>query len=99
MDLRWLPPDSSSARRKTSMLSLFERVHFAGRIDQICFKTYAAADSAGRHLTDLIALAPTSVEMEFAASWVTTQDDSEGFGSQLTELIDYLEERRADGTL
>jgi hypothetical protein len=66
------------------------RVHFAGRLDLICFKTYAAADVAGRHLTDLIALAGTEDEMDFAPRWAVTQDPSAGFRSQLAGLADYM---------
>ncbi|MCE5204303.1 MAG: hypothetical protein ABFC80_06585 [Coriobacteriales bacterium] len=65
-------------------------VHFAGRLDQICFKLYAAADVGGRHLVDLQALGPTEEEMRFALEWVRQQDDSEGFRAQLAELFDYL---------
>ena len=67
------------------------RVHIASRLDQICFKTYAAADVAGRHLTDLISLSHTRDEMDFAFSWTLQQDSSMGFRSQLEQLADYLE--------
>jgi hypothetical protein len=66
------------------------RVHFAGRVDQICFKTYAAADVAGRHLTDLVALAPNEDEMEQAFRWAVSQDPSAGFRTQLAGLADYM---------
>lgn len=69
------------------------RVHIGSRLDQICFKTYAAADVAGRHLTDLISLSPTRDEMDFAFSWTLQQDSSLGFRSQLEQLADYLEVR------
>lgn len=69
------------------------RVHFASRVDQICFKAYAAADVAGRHLTDLIALSPTEDEMELAFRWAVTQDPSAGFRLQVAGLADYLEVR------
>ncbi|MDP2232985.1 MAG: hypothetical protein Q8K89_05065 [Actinomycetota bacterium] len=65
-------------------------IYFASRVDQICFKTYAAADVGGRHVTDLVALLPTEQEMEFALRWVVRHDPSEGFRSQLRELADYL---------
>src|ERR1700682_2190302 len=39
-------------------------VYFIGRLDQIHFKLYAAADQRdGTHLTDLSALEPTDVEL------------------------------------
>jgi hypothetical protein len=66
------------------------RVHYAGRLDQICFKAYAAADVAGRHLTDLITLAPTPAEMDLALRWAVSQDPSQGFRTQLEGLADYL---------
>ncbi|MDZ4065222.1 MAG: DUF6036 family nucleotidyltransferase, partial [Coriobacteriia bacterium] len=69
------------------------RVHFAGRLDQICFKTYAAADVSGRHLTDLVALGPSVDDMDFAFRWVVTQDPSAGFRTQLESLADHLEVR------
>lgn len=65
-------------------------VHYASRLDQICFKTFAAADSAGRHLTDLLSLGPTEDEMRFAVSWVRNQDDSAAFTKQLALLLGYL---------
>lgn len=66
------------------------RIHFASRLDQICLKTYAAADVAGRHLTDLIALAPAEDEMDLALRWAVSQDPSGGFRIQLAGLADYL---------
>lgn len=68
-------------------------VHFAGRLDQICLKTYAAADLAGRHLTDLLALNPLRDELDFAFRWTMSQDASSAFLAQLAELADYLEVR------
>jgi len=63
-------------------------VLFIGRLDQICFKVYAAADAGpGRHLEDLRELKPTSLEMEMAAHWVTQQDPSEGFRLMLKEMM------------
>ena len=61
---------------------------FIGRLDQICFKVFAAADAGpGRHLEDLRELKPTSGEMEIAARWVMQQDPSEGFRSMLKEML------------
>ncbi|TDB36921.1 MAG: hypothetical protein D9V44_10460 [Actinobacteria bacterium] len=65
-------------------------VHYAGRLDQICFKTYAAADVSGRHLTDLEALQPTADEVRFALKWIEEQDNSDGFRVQLVELLEHL---------
>ena len=53
-------------------------VRFASREDQIHFKLYAVVDQgAGRHLTDLEALAPTESELVLAARWTRTHDASE----------------------
>ncbi|MBU4557336.1 MAG: hypothetical protein KJ747_10745 [Actinobacteria bacterium] len=65
-------------------------IYFASRVDQICFKTYAAADVGGRHAIDLVALLPTEQEIEFALRWVIRHDPSEGFRSQLRGLAEYL---------
>jgi hypothetical protein len=89
----WGLPDGFEGRLTSVEYGRVLRVHFADRLDQICFKTYAAADVAGRHLADLIALSPTEDEMEFAFRWVVTQDHSAGFRSQVAGLADYLEVR------
>ncbi len=65
-------------------------VHFASRVDLICFKTFAAADVAGRHLTDLQALKPSEEEIRVALRWIEQQDDSDGFRMQLAGLLEYL---------
>lgn len=63
-------------------------VIFLGRLDQICFKVYAAADAGpGRHLEDLRELNPTPAEIEMAARWVVTQDPSDGFRAMLKDMI------------
>jgi hypothetical protein len=63
-------------------------VYFIGRVDQIHFKLYAAADQRdGTHLNDLKALHPTSAELEAAARWAMTHDVSEGFKMVLKELL------------
>ena len=52
-------------------------VYFIGRLDQIHFKLYAAADQRdGTHLADLRALKPTDEELETAARWAMTHDVS-----------------------
>ena len=63
-------------------------VYFIGRLDQIHFKLYAAADQRdGTHLNDLKALHPTAAELEAAARWAMTHDVSEGFKMVLKELL------------
>ena len=66
-------------------------VYFIGRLDQIHFKLYAAADQRdGTHLNDLKALHPTAAELEAAARWAMTHDVSEGFKMVLKELLPQL---------
>ena len=66
-------------------------IYFIGRIDQIHFKLYAAADQRdGTHLNDLKALHPTAAELEAAARWAMTHDVSEGFKMVLKELLTQL---------
>ena len=63
-------------------------VHFIGRVDQIHFKLFAAADREDpTHLDDLRALNPTDAELEAAARWTMTHDVSEGFKLVLRELL------------
>ena len=71
-----------------SIWSINWTIHFLGRYDQIHFKLYAAVDQgAGKHLDDLLALKPTSEEIEHAARWSMTHDVSEGFKQNLKRLI------------
>jgi hypothetical protein len=66
-------------------------VYFIGRLDQIHFKLYAAADQRdGTHLTDLRALNPADAELEMAARWAMTHDISEGFKTILKETLQEL---------
>ena len=66
-------------------------IYFIGRLDQIHFKHYAAADQRdGTHLNDLKALHPTAAELEAAARWAMTHDVSEGFKMVLKELLTQL---------
>jgi len=66
-------------------------VFFIGRLDQIHFKLYAAADQRdGTHLNDLKALHPTAAELEAAARWAMTHDVSEGVMMVLKELLPQL---------
>ena len=66
-------------------------VYFIGRLDQIHFKLYAAADQRdGTHLNDLKALHPTAAELEAAARWAMTHDVSESVMMVLKELLPQL---------
>jgi hypothetical protein len=64
-------------------------IHLASRLDQICFKVYAAADDSprGKHFADLKQLAPTPDELRAAAAWVITHDNSGGFREILNQVL------------
>jgi hypothetical protein len=66
------------------------RVFFVGRLDQIHFKLLAAANVGGRHLDDLLALAPTADELEQAARWAVARNADPVFLQTLTGLLGYL---------
>ena len=67
------------------------RVSFISRRDQIFLKLHAAVDrDGGRHLQDLLDLAPTADEFLDAAKWTRTQDPSEGFLFNLRSLLTQL---------
>jgi hypothetical protein len=99
---KWLNPGPASAVDLGLPEGLMERVitrkygnkltvHYLGRYDQIHFKVYAAVDQgAGKHLDDLLALEPTSEEIENAARWSMTHDVSDGYKETLKALLDYL---------
>lgn len=66
-------------------------ISFVGRLDLVFLKLHAAVDrDGGRHLQDLLDLAPTADELFAAARWTRTQDPFEGFllllRNMLTEL-------------
>ncbi len=63
-------------------------VFFVGRLDQIHFKLYAAADRRdGTHLDDLLLLKPAAAELEAAALWAMTHDVSAGFKTILKDML------------
>lgn len=62
-------------------------VYFIGRLDQIHFKLYAAADRGGYHIADLLALKPADDELEAAARWTMTHDVSEGYRAVLKNTL------------
>ena len=65
--------------------------YFIGRIDQIHFKLFPAADETDPvHLADLRELNPTDDELESAACWAMTHDVSEGFKQVLRQLLKEL---------
>lgn len=66
-------------------------IGFIGRRDQIFLKLHAAVDrDGGRHLQDLLDLAPTAGELLDAARWTRTQDPSDGFLFNLRALLTQL---------
>ena len=99
---KWLNPGPASAVDLGLPEGLMERVitrkygnkltvHYLGRYDQIHFKVYAAVDQgAGKHLDDLLALKPTSEEIENAARWSMTHDVSKGFKGSLKILLNHM---------
>lgn len=74
------------------------RVDFASRYDQIHFKLYATVDAGGpgKHLEDLLALAPTEAELLAAARWTRTHDPSAGYEQSLRSALDHLGVSDAD---
>ena len=63
-------------------------VNFISRLDQIHFKLYAAVDQGpGYHVDDLFALNPSPEELEAAAAWALTHDNSEAFKSVLKDML------------
>jgi len=62
-------------------------IYFAGRLDLIHFKLFAAIDRGGYHVQDLIELDPSVEEIELAAKWVLTQDVSSEFKSLLKNFL------------
>jgi hypothetical protein len=64
---------------------------FASRVDQIHLKLFATVDQgAGKHLSDLEALAPTQQELLLAAAWSRTQDPSDGYEKVLRKVLEHL---------
>ncbi len=68
------------------------RVGFAGRQALIKLKLFAATDHSPTsvHTQDLIALAPTQLELAAAVDWVTQQDASPEFGEMVGRVITHV---------
>ena len=64
-------------------------IHLAGRLDQICFKLYAAVDQGpdSKHFADLKFLQPTRDELIIAMKWCITHDVSEVFAAELNKAL------------
>lgn len=67
-------------------------VHFAGRLDQVCFKLYAAVDQGpdSKHFADLKRLEPSHQELLIAKKWCLTQDVSAEFSIILEQALSAL---------
>ncbi len=76
-------------------------LHLPARVDQICFKLYAAVDRGpdDKHYEDLKVLAPTRDELIFGAKWTVTHDISEGFRQMLKECLASLGVEASDDEL
>lgn len=47
-------------------------------------------EGAGKHFDDLLALKPTADELEEAARWSMTHDESEGYRQVLKDLLNHM---------
>lgn len=66
-------------------------ISYIGRRDQIFLKLHAAVDrDGGRHLQDLLDLAPNAEELLDAARWTRTQDPSDGFNYLIRAMLEHL---------
>lgn len=67
-------------------------VYIAGRLDQICFKLYAAVDQGpkSKHFADLKQLSPSQDELVFAKKWCLTQDVSPEFAILMQQALNAL---------
>ena len=83
-------PDGLLQRAHQSEYGDYLQVFFIDRRDQVFFKVFAAADRLGVHVDDLVALNPTSEEMEAAALWCITHDPSDGFRGILISMFKEL---------
>lgn len=88
-------PDGLDARWTTRSYGSCLTVHFVGRLDQIHFKLYAAADRGGYHIEDLLALSPTDDELVLAARWAMTHDVSDTFRTILKHLLRSIDHEHA----
>ncbi len=68
-------------------------IHLAGRLDQICFKLYAAVDQGlqSKHFADLQLLQPKENELIVAKNWCITRDASAVFAAELNKALIALE--------
>jgi len=84
-------PQGLATRLVTCSYGTSLTISFIGRDDQVFLKLYAAVDrDGGRHLQNLLDLAPTADELLAAARWTHTQDPSEGFRLNLAQMLTHL---------
>ncbi len=84
-------PEGLAARLVTRHYGPRLTISFIGRRDQIFLKLHAAVDrDGGRHLQDLLDLAPTAEELLAAARWTRTQDPSDGFLFNIRAMLTQL---------
>jgi hypothetical protein len=69
------------------------KVGIVSRVDLVCFKLYASADQTGPdnvHVRDLLALKPSSEELDWAAAWVREQDPSPAFHDVVAKVVSHV---------
>jgi hypothetical protein len=88
-------PDGLEQRWTTRAYGSHLTAHFVGRLDQIHFKVFAAADRGGYHIEDLLALDPTDDELVLASRWAMTHDVSDTFRTILIHLLRSIDHERA----
>jgi hypothetical protein len=73
-------------------------VGLAGRRTLIALKLFAAADQSLRsvHAQDLLALAPSDVELDEAAAWVMMQDASAVFPQFVAQVVEHVRNARGN---
>ena len=87
MQFRMGLPDGLQSRLHCNVIGEKLTVYYISRLDQIYFKTFAAADRGGYHVNDLRQLNPTVDELVMAANWCMTQDVSPGFHLVLKDMF------------
>ncbi|MDP3072256.1 MAG: hypothetical protein Q8N18_18330 [Opitutaceae bacterium] len=81
-------PGGFASRLESHVYGSHLTVWHIGRVDQIHFKLYAAADQGGgHHVTDLLALNPTADELLAAAQWTFTHDASPAFRALMKAIL------------
>ncbi len=106
---RWLTTGPASLmdlglpRGWEERVSIFQygalEVHALSRVDQICFKLYAAVDRGpdDKHFNDLRTLEPSEDELRMAAQWAVTHDHSPAFRNELIGCLGVLGVVVSDG--